>query len=144
MRSAPPSPESVEKLLALTKADKSGDLFVAQISDSVGKQLKHVLQGQEITPADEATIKAAGDKIAAAIKAQLGWDKVKPGYVQAYTDAFSQEEVDGLIAFYSSPIGQIYADKGPALAQKTQALVQQQLMPVIMPVVQGAMQEAVQ
>jgi hypothetical protein len=39
--------------------------------------------------------------------------------------------VDGLIAFFKTPVGEVFADKLPQVSQKTQLLIQQQMMPMI-------------
>ena len=45
--------------------------------------------------------------------------------------ALTQEEVDGLIAFYESPAGQAYIAKMPAVAQKSMAPMQNPMIPMI-------------
>ena len=39
-------------------------------------------------------------RVNAVILEQLSWARLKPGFARIYAEAFSQEEVDGLIAFY--------------------------------------------
>src|SRR4051812_25186333 len=46
------------------------------------------------------------------------WLKLKPGYVKAYAEVYSADELRSLIAFFKSPIGQAYVDKMPELARK--------------------------
>jgi len=66
---------------------------------------------------------------------QLNWKTLQPQYVKLYTKTFSQQEIDGLIAFYSSPAGQAYLAKMPLLMQHSMQLMQaqmQDMMPKIM------------
>ena len=51
----------------------------------------------------------------------LDSESVRGKYVQAYTDAFSANELRDLIAFYRSPAGQALVKKLPALAEKINA-----------------------
>jgi hypothetical protein len=69
--------------------------------------------------------------MAAILKEELSWDKVKDQYVQAYREMFSQEEIDGLIAFYQTPAGQSLVSKQPELAKRTMAILQQRMAPVM-------------
>ena len=69
--------------------------------------------------------------MAAILKEELGWDKVKDQYVQAYRGMFSQEEIDGLIAFYQTPAGQSLVNKQPELANRTMTILQQRMAPVM-------------
>ena len=73
---------------------------------------------------------------------QMSWPRLKPLYTKIYQDAFTQEEIDGLIAFYRSPAGMAYVDKMPLVTQKSMDLMQS-LMPPMMKRVQAAMAKAV-
>jgi hypothetical protein len=65
------------------------------------------------------------------MKEELSWDKLKDGFIQVYRDTFTQEEMDGIIAFYKSPAGQAFVDKQPALMKNTMALMQQRMGPMM-------------
>ncbi|MEA3213535.1 MAG: uncharacterized protein QOE70_6592 [Chthoniobacter sp.] len=56
------------------------------------------------------------------------WLKLKPEYVKAYADVFTEEELRALIAFYKSPTGQTFLDKTPDLTRKLTAAHQKQIM----------------
>ncbi len=76
----------------------------------------------------------------------MDWDKLKPEYAQLYMETFTQEEVDGLLAFYRSPAGRAMIEKMPLLMNKSLQLSQarmQKLMPRIMSTAQQAAEEAV-
>jgi hypothetical protein len=64
-----------------------------------------------------------------------------------YIDTFTQEEVDGLLAFYRTPAGRAMIEKMPILLgkmmQQTQARMQR-LMPQIMQIAQESAKDAVQ
>jgi uncharacterized protein len=62
---------------------------------------------------------------------ELAFDKVKDIYVKAYRETFTQEEVDGLIAFYKSPVGKAYAEKVPVVMQRAGAEMQSRLGPMV-------------
>jgi uncharacterized protein len=75
----------------------------------------------------------------------LNWSTLKPHYVRIYQEAFEQEEIDGLIAFYSSPAGQAFIGKMPVVMQKSITLAQNQmqnLMPKMVQVIDQTIKEA--
>jgi hypothetical protein len=69
--------------------------------------------------------------MSAILKEEFSWDKVKNQYVQAYREMFTQEEIDGLIAFYQTPAGQSLVNKQPELAKRTMTILQQRMAPVM-------------
>lgn len=54
---------------------------------------------------------------AGAMSKQL-WLRFKPEYVKAHAEVYTAEEMRGLIAFFKSPLGQVYLNKNPELAAK--------------------------
>jgi hypothetical protein len=62
----------------------------------------------------------------------MSYEKLKPDMVEVYASTFTTEELDGLVAFYSTPVGRAYAEKMPELTKRLVALSQarmQDLMP---------------
>ena len=51
------------------------------------------------------------DKVASMVSDAVAWDKLKPAYLKLYLDAYSEEELDGIIASYKSPAGQTMVTK---------------------------------
>jgi hypothetical protein len=69
-----------------------------------------------------------------------GWDKIKEDIIDIYVDVFTKEELEGIIAFYKTPVGQKLIKKQPELMQKSMEIIQKQLT-TIMPKVQKAIQD---
>jgi len=78
----------------------------------------------------------------AAMREELNWEKLKPMHVQLYRDTFEQEEIDGLLAFYRSPVGQAFVNKMPLVMQKAMAMGQSQMQAVI-PKMKTAIESAI-
>ena len=64
------------------------------------------------------------------ISSKLDWQKMKPQLVKIYSDAFTKDELTGIVAFYRSPAGQAEMRKMPEVAYKTNLVGQQQLASV--------------
>ena len=103
---APPSDESINQLLQLTK-------------------------GKPLSAEEQAVLDRQQAKMTAIIKDELNWDKMKDLYIQVYRETFSQEEIDGLIAFYQTPVGQSFVSKQPELTKRTMAIMQQRMAPMM-------------
>jgi hypothetical protein len=68
------------------------------------------------------------DKIVAE---ELSWTRMKAFSLQIYRESFTQKEVEDLIAFYESPTGQAFVAKMPVVTQKSIALMQQRMVPMM-------------
>ncbi|OQA92153.1 MAG: hypothetical protein BWY26_00474 [Elusimicrobia bacterium ADurb.Bin231] len=49
---------------------------------------------------------------------EFKWEKVKDEYISLYADAYTEEELAGIIAFYKTPAGQAFANKSPDLGKR--------------------------
>ncbi len=138
---APPTPESVENLLLLVHSEKTLDSLFQSMDGLMKSTISRSLPTQANTSERKKVADAVQDKFFHALKEELSWDRMKPLFVQIYSESFSQEEIDGLTAFYTSPVGQAYIDKLPVILQKTMALAQARVLPM-MQRVQEAMKQA--
>lgn len=92
--------------------------MVEQISGNITKQVDQAatsVAGTSPTPATQAKVdnfKKQADKL---IDAQLGWDAMKPGFLDVYVKNFTEEQLDAIIAFYKSPAGSALLDKMPTV-----------------------------
>jgi len=130
-QAAPPSDESINQLLELSKAGKLMDSVWAQMDGLIKSSEQQVTKGKPLNADEQAIMDKQQAKMIAIMKDELSWDKLKDGFVRVYRETFSQEEIDGIIAFYKSPAGQAFIDKQPALMKNTMALMQQRMGPVM-------------
>lgn len=54
----------------------------------------------------------------------VSFSKAKPALAKVYTDTYTEEEIDGILAFYKSSAGRAFLQKMPEVMQR--------LMPVMM------------
>ncbi len=52
-------------------------------------------------------------------------------YTRIYMESFTQDEVDGMLAFYATPAGQALIKKMPVAMQKTMEAMQQMMGPMM-------------
>jgi len=126
----------IERILALTNADASMDQILNQV-----KAMTASMAPPGTTPEQRAQEQEVQNKVLDLVKALMSWDKMRPQYVKIYDDTFSDEEINGIFAFYQSPAGRAMLDKMPLLLSKTLAVVQAQ-MADLMPEIQRITKEA--
>jgi hypothetical protein len=86
------------------------------------------------TPEQRAKAQEVQSRILDLTKSRMNWETLRPAIVKAYSETFSEEEIDGILAFYESPAGRAMREKMPILMPKVMAAAQAQaagLMPEI-------------
>ena len=127
----PPTAESIETLLVATKSESIMESVNANMENNLRQGMAQTMAGRKITPQLQRFLDNAPRQFAEAMREELSWATLKPMYVQLYQETFTQEEVDGLIAFYRSPAGEALTNKMPIVAQKTMQLVQSRVAPMM-------------
>ena len=125
----------IEKILALTNS-------TAMLDQLLGP-MKTMAVPPGGSPQERAQAEAAMTKILDLTKGLV--EKLRPEMVKAYSDTFSEEEIDGMLAFYQSPAGRALLEKTPALTGKMMTLMQTQmtqLLPEILRISKEAAQPA--
>ncbi len=119
-----PSEDSIRQLLAMTSARKLVDNTIAQMDGMLKTNLQGALRGKPMTPERQKIIDKTREKTLSLAKEMLAWDKLEPIYISTYRSSFTQEEINGLIAFYKTPSGQALITKMPVVMQQTMVEVQ--------------------
>ncbi len=104
---------------------------------SIPKMQEQMMAGQEMTPEQKAKFQAQMQASMDAAKSAMDWNSIKPIFVKIYADNFDEVELQGLIDFYKTPVGQAYIQKQPQIQAATM-----QAMAQIMPKIQAAMMKA--
>jgi hypothetical protein len=118
---APATPASVERLLVLTRADALIEGMRPQMTAMMKAAANQAAQGKTVSPAEQKVLDKFFDQANAVMAEELNMTKMKPFFVEVYAAHYSQEEVNGIIAFYESPVGQSLLNKQPAIMQSVLA-----------------------
>ncbi|GGA63009.1 hypothetical protein GCM10011369_00360 [Neiella marina] len=130
------SAESVERLMALTEVPKMMDAMHAQMTNIFSGMSKQLNLTAEQQPAFDEYMR----KLAVLLKQEMNWDKLKAPMIEIYANRFTEDEIQGLITFYESEIGQSMVKKMPLIMQDS-AAISQQLMMSFMPKLKQLAQE---
>jgi hypothetical protein len=128
---SPPSPESVEKLFNAMYPQDISDAMYSKLLPILTAQLKaDIGQGRS---ADEAAkmYDELSPRIERLIKEQTSQTATRDDFVQIFSELFSQEEIQDLIAFYESPSGRAFSQKSSLVTEKTLALKQKRIGPLM-------------
>lgn len=128
---AEPTDASIEKLLIVMKAESLMDSVYGSLEQNMRQAMAQAAAGQQLTDEQKRVLENAPKKFAKVVHEELTWANLKPVYIQVYKESFDQKDIDGLIAFYSSKVGQNYINKMPLAMQKTMAAVQQLMVPMM-------------
>jgi hypothetical protein len=104
---------SVERLFTLTRLQQKIDESVQTVA---ALQLQ---QTPELLPHRDA--------VEAFLEAHIGWNALHEDLVQMYLQAFSEQELETINAFYSTPAGQKIITTVPQLVQQRNQLAMQRL-----------------
>ena len=128
---ATPTDQSVAELLDVSRMDKTVDQMMTQMDAGMKNAVQQSMRGRTLTAEQQAAANKLSTDMSAIVHEEVSLAKLKPVYVKVYKDTFTQEEVDGLIAFYKSPIGKSYVDKLPLVMQRSGAAMQERMAPIM-------------
>lgn len=127
----------VEQLLTLTGVDSQTDKMMDQMFKMAVANFP-----TDAPPEVRAKLEQMQTKVFALISERVSWQKMKPVYVKLYAEVYTDEELDGMIAFFSSPAGRSMTAKSPILMQRSMQVVQS-LMAEVLPEIKRITAEAV-
>ena len=142
---APASRDSVEQLFSMIDMQKTYDATFEAMKKSVNDAFVKSPQLQSMTPEQRKGFDLGMTRMYTLMHDEMDWSKLKPEFEQMYMDTFTQEEVDGLLAFYRSPAGKAMIEKMPMLMGKIMQTSQarmQTLMPRAIKIMQDSMRDA--
>lgn len=130
-QAAVPTTESIDQLLVATQSEKTQESMFANMTQLMRQTLATALKDKPLTIRQQRVMEAAPERFARVMREEMSWDQLRPVYLQIYQESFTQEEVDGLIAFYSSPTGRAFVEKMPLVVQKTMTVMQSRMAPLM-------------
>ena len=128
---APASTASIERFLALTEAEKNLEAAQRYSEQMMQEAMREQNQRRMLSPEVQNKMREATQKSAQAMREEMSWANMKPLMVRIYAESFTQEELDGLIAFYESPAGRAFTQKMPVVMEKSMMLMQERIGPLM-------------
>ena len=118
-----------------SKAQKIDAIFkitkVEETQKRIFDQIQNMMAAQAPPPGASAESKAASQelskKIMDLVAQKMSWERMRPIWVRLYDETFTEDELDGMLAFYQSAAGEAMLQKMPVLLTKTMSVAQQQM-----------------
>ncbi len=125
----PPSSKQAkaEELLQLTHMDHMMTQMLGQMTERMKASTDQQAASMHMTPEQKTAYGEYQQKLDQLLASYLNWDKMKPVMVQAYSETYTDQELDGILNFYRSPAGQAMVAKSPELMSKTRTAMMQQI-----------------
>ncbi|BFI94660.1 MAG: DUF2059 domain-containing protein [Rhodanobacter sp.] len=133
--SQPASRASINELLQVTQSHKLIDSMTARMDGMLRQSIARATAGKPIDAGEQKIIDAQVDKMETLMQQEVSWDSLQPMYVDIYSKTFTQQDINGMLAFYRSPAGQAMIAKMPALMAQLMQSVQSR-MAALMPKIQ--------
>jgi uncharacterized protein len=107
----------INEFLSLINAAGLQEQIYSQLGGQIDRAAMGLAQQARIPAAEQlsATADLRG-KMTAAMKDAVSWEKLKPGMLKIYEDAYSEADLDAMLAFFRSPAGKLYISKSPGVA----------------------------
>jgi hypothetical protein len=117
--SSPASEASIKELLELGKVQKMLDSIWAQMDGLMKEAMQKATEGKPVSAKVQKHIDKLEADLMNTVKEEFSWEKMEPLYLRVYQKSLTQQEVDGMIAFYKTPAGQAVITKLPVVLQNT-------------------------
>jgi uncharacterized protein len=129
----------VDELLKVMNVQATIDQVYGQMAKQIDSTTGAVAKQYNIPPSQQPDMAEMSKSLMVILSDQLSWEKMKPVYEKIYGEVFDENEIDGLLVFYRSPVGQSFVTKTPLVMQKSGEAMQARL-----PELMAAMQKATQ
>jgi hypothetical protein len=121
---AKPSEASIRQLFEVMHSSGLLDAYLTQVDGTVRASMQQALAGQQVNPKQKKILEDMGREIGSLVKAELNWSAIEPVMIEVYRNTFSQHEVDGMLTFYRSEVGQAVIAKLPTAMQQSMTSIQ--------------------
>ena len=121
-----------EELLQLTQGDQMVKMMEPMMNGMAAQM------GNDIPAEQRAKVAEMQGKMMALVA--VSFSKAKPALVKVYTDTYTEEEIDGILAFYKSPVGKAFLQKMPEVMQRSMPVMMKMmgdLQPEIKTIMEG-------
>jgi hypothetical protein len=128
--SEPVDRATVERMLEVMNAKSMVDSMYGEMD----KIFANLAQQLNIKEADQPVFRDFMTKVVEEMKIHFSWEKMKEPMIDIYVKHYTQEEIEGMSAFYESEVGQSMVKKMPVVMQDATQLTMQmytQFMPRI-------------
>ncbi|HEY1371529.1 MAG TPA: DUF2059 domain-containing protein [Candidatus Binatia bacterium] len=127
---SPPSEESIRELMKLSQVGMMVDNLTQSLDDSTRQAVRQAMAGQGLSDKQEKMIAQMMSEMVAIMKEEINPETLEPVYIEIYQKTLSQQEVDGMIAFYKTDAGKALVTKMPIIMRQASEIMMQRVQKV--------------
>ena len=134
LAATPATIADAEAVLNKMHFDRLIDKMMSQQKDMMTKMIGQSMQTRNIPPEARDDFIAFQKRLIDEVMSMMNPEQMKSDMTKIYSEVFTKQELEGLGAFYSTPVGEALTDKQPVVQQKMQELLMPrmaQMMPKI-------------
>lgn len=116
--------DTIDELFEVTQADKMVDTMYAQM----GSMFDSMRQQMGVKPEEMPIFEKYNQQMISLLQTEVSWAKMSPDLKVIYSQNFTEAEIQALLKFYKSPVGQTFIEKTPIITQQSMQIGQQAAM----------------
>ncbi|MDC8830599.1 DUF2059 domain-containing protein [Alteromonas gilva] len=128
-----------EKVAALLEATNA-DAVIDQIYTSLDGMFANMAKQYNIKESERPAFNAHMQKVQRLMRQEMGWQQLRDPMIELYLTHYTDQEIDGMLAFYQSDVGKAMVDKMPAVMAGSMQ-ISQNMMQSVMPKLQALSEE---
>jgi uncharacterized protein len=118
----------VQELFAVMHISQMTDAIVASVRKQMDTSVRSMPGMEHATPEQSRLLNEYEGKVLAMVNDTVSWKVLEPQMADLYAATYSDDEINGLLAFYKGPVGQALLAKTPELTQKSLEISQSRLL----------------
>lgn len=126
-----PTEKQIDELIEVTRAQALLEGSLAQVESSQREMLAQLVASEGMSQEQQAALEGMVAKLSKSLREAMTWDKMRPMYHRIYSASFDAEDVDAMVAFYRTPVGQRLIERMPTVMQHTMAEIQGLMVPAL-------------
>lgn len=129
---APPKEAAIDELIQVARLREQTETMMQSMEKDLATNMNGMMAGitgREISPAKRQRLQGMQRQMVQILREEMAWEKIQPIYRQIYKESFTQEEIDGMLAFYRSPVGQAMLQKMPQVMERSMQISRERLLP---------------
>ena len=124
---SPAKDASIRQLMAVTHVRAWSRVVNKRVDAMMDNAMRQSLDGRSPNPDEQKAIDRMRRSMHALMNHLIGWKYLGPIYLRWFKETYSEEEIQGMLAFYRSPVGQAVIAKRPLLLQEATEFTQAQM-----------------
>lgn len=124
-----PSKASIQQLMQLLNAQAQYQQELQYSEQSYQEMMQQIIESQQ-QHLDEEKQKQfqqfTADMLEVLMK-ESQWEQIEPETIRIWQDIYTQDEINSMIHYYQTPLGQSILKKMPLASEKSNAVMQQKL-----------------